>query len=60
MSLADIWCSLFLHGGSFSLSIDVTIKFPEGPLNLEKYRGTGQQPGEELLPADAPSAAGKQ
>ncbi|KAI9321020.1 hypothetical protein BX666DRAFT_1851467 [Dichotomocladium elegans] len=34
--------------------LNIEIKFPEGPLQLDKYLSTGQQPGEELLPADAP------
>ncbi|KAL1934665.1 hypothetical protein VTP01DRAFT_6847 [Rhizomucor pusillus] len=37
--------------------LNVEIKFPEGPMHLAKYMGKGQQPDEELLPADAPSAA---
>ena len=37
--------------------LDVEIKFPDGELNFDKYLGKGQQPGEELLPADAPAAA---
>ncbi|KAF9351010.1 hypothetical protein BGX34_000856 [Mortierella sp. NVP85] len=34
----------------------VPIVFPEGQIDLEKYRGHGQQAGEELLPEDAPAA----
>ncbi|KAI8139589.1 hypothetical protein BJV82DRAFT_626674 [Fennellomyces sp. T-0311] len=37
--------------------LNVEIKFPEGELNFDKYLGKGQQPGEELLPEDAPAAA---
>ncbi|KAG0247981.1 hypothetical protein BG011_000665 [Mortierella polycephala] len=35
----------------------VPIVFPEGQIDLEKYRGHGQQPNEESLPEDAPAAA---
>ncbi|KAG0242490.1 ubiquitin carboxyl-terminal hydrolase-like protein [Mortierella sp. GBAus27b] len=35
----------------------VPIVFPDGQIDLEKYRGHGQQQDEVLLPEDAPSAA---
>ncbi|ORE19494.1 ubiquitinyl hydrolase [Rhizopus microsporus] len=33
--------------------LPVTITFPEGLIQLDKYVGTGQQPGEELLPEES-------
>lgn len=51
-------------GGGFRLIIifnllqDIEIKFPDGPLQLDKYMSQGQQPGEELLPEE-PKASGK-
>lgn len=35
--------------------IDIPINFPEGPVQLDRYLGLGQQPGEELLPDESPS-----
>ncbi|KAF9926454.1 hypothetical protein BGZ67_008096 [Mortierella alpina] len=35
----------------------VPIVFPEGKIELEKYRGHGQQPGEESLPEEAKGAS---
>ncbi|KAI9482876.1 MAG: hypothetical protein EXX96DRAFT_599574 [Benjaminiella poitrasii] len=32
--------------------LDIKINFPEGPIQLDKYLGKGQQPGEELLPEE--------
>lgn len=37
--------------------LDITIKFPEGPIQLDKYKSQGQQPGEELLPEDDHNAS---
>lgn len=37
---------------------DIEIKFPDGPLQLDKYMSQGQQAGEELLPEEA-KASGK-
>ncbi|KAG0054530.1 hypothetical protein BGZ83_011030 [Gryganskiella cystojenkinii] len=37
--------------------LSVPIVFPAGQIDMEKYRGRGQQPNEESLPEDAPAAA---
>ncbi|CEP16653.1 hypothetical protein [Parasitella parasitica] len=33
--------------------LNIPINFPQGPVQLDKYMGTGQQPGEELLPEES-------
>ncbi|KAF9585467.1 hypothetical protein BGW38_002258 [Lunasporangiospora selenospora] len=41
------------------LNNPVPIVFPNGKVDLERYRGHGQQPNEELLPEDALVGAGQ-
>ncbi|KAI9031682.1 hypothetical protein CLU79DRAFT_694306, partial [Phycomyces nitens] len=49
---------LVIHARRFAFvdwvprKLDVKITFPKEPINLDKYLGTGQQPGEDILPED--------
>ncbi|KAL0073545.1 hypothetical protein J3Q64DRAFT_1775672 [Phycomyces blakesleeanus] len=49
---------LVIHARRFAFvdwvprKLDVKITFPKEPINLDKYLGTGQQPGEDVLPED--------
>ncbi|KAG0171228.1 hypothetical protein DFQ29_008955 [Apophysomyces sp. BC1021] len=49
---------LVIHARRFAFinwvprKLNVPINFPDSPIQLQKYLGTGQQPNEELLPTD--------
>lgn len=38
--------------------LPISIEFPQGPIELDKYVSQGQQPGEELLPEESSSNTG--
>ncbi|KAG1151720.1 hypothetical protein G6F37_005997 [Rhizopus arrhizus] len=38
--------------------LPISIEFPQGPIELDKYISQGQQPGEELLPEESSSNTG--
>ncbi|CDH49949.1 ubiquitin carboxyl-terminal hydrolase 14 [Lichtheimia corymbifera JMRC:FSU:9682] len=54
---------LVLHARRFAFvdwvprKLNIEIKFPDGPLQLDKYMSQGQQPGEELLPEEPKASA---